>query len=87
MGGETKSEAEPLPSARGSITYATSPLSLWVQQGTTWYHFYEMLCFPDPKYLSSAGKRDCLHSPDISGHRNEATYKGAQIAEEVLVVF
>lgn len=85
MGQETKAEAERPGPARSSVPFANGPLSLWVQQGTTWCHFYEMLCFPDPRCLSVAERRGCIHSPGVSGQKNEATSNGAQILKPRLL--
>lgn len=66
MGQETKAEAEPPGPVWSSVPFANGPLSPWVQQGATWCHFYEMLCFPDPKCLSVAERRGCIHTAQAS---------------------
>lgn len=69
---------------------AASPLptALWAHgcsRALTWCHFYEMLCFLDPKCPSVAGRRGCIHSPGVSGQKNEANSKGAQILKPRLL--
>lgn len=54
IGEETKSEAQSLGPAQGSVPFANVPLSPCVQRGSTWCCFHEMLCLPDPKCLNAS---------------------------------